>query len=76
MRNPKVGDKLVIVMEDTEHPFSFEEIVKVTDVQDYGVVWAKSKDKTLGCLIPDNYAFADLYFGKQKAQQLEFDIFE
>lgn len=51
----KVGDKIKVVEEDIDHPFKKGEILTVTELLDYGCVWAKNSDKELGCLILTEY---------------------
>lgn len=51
----KVGDKIKVVEEDLDHPFKVGDILTVTELLDYGCVWAKNSDKELGCLILTEY---------------------
>ncbi|MEC1440539.1 MULTISPECIES: hypothetical protein [Bacillus] len=58
-RKPKLKEKIRVVTDDFDHPFKSNTLVEVTEILDYGVVWAKDKSGILGCLIPDDYVFED-----------------
>lgn len=51
----KIGDKIRVVQEDLEHPFYWGEELKVTELLDYGCVWAKNNKNQYGCLIPEEF---------------------
>ena len=51
----KVGDKVEVIWEDRETPFPVGTICKVVELLDEGCIWAKDKDGSWGCLIPDEY---------------------
>lgn len=51
----KVGDKVKVILEDDDHPFMLGQILTVVELLDYGCIWAKDRDKTLGCLIPKEF---------------------
>lgn len=51
----KVGDTIEVLIEDLDHPFKIGDKLTVTELLDYGCVWAKDGDKLLGCLMPSEF---------------------
>ena len=59
-RAPNLKDRLKIVTDFDEHPYPEGTIVTVFEVlQVSGVVWVKDEHGEMGCLVPDDYVFAD-----------------
>lgn len=76
MASIKVGDVVMVIAEDNDHPFEVGDLVKVISIHPLGIVYGKNQDGQVGYLIPIEYTQQKTPIKPFKPEQLELEFFD